>query len=148
MDKSTQTDHYKLICDKLVAMRKAAGLTHRQLAAKLKREHSFVWRIEQGERRLDLVEFFWVCRALGQDPAVVYTEMVAQFAYFEPSACLSDQTQSSTAKKLWFHKQTIIFPTDPQPELLEQSTMEEQHDVFQTKIHKARRTEKAFKIKK
>ena len=53
-------------------MRKAAGLTQRQLAKRLKREHSFVSRIELGERRLDVVEFYWVCRACDQDPKSIY----------------------------------------------------------------------------
>jgi transcriptional regulator with XRE-family HTH domain len=60
-------------------MRKKAGLTHRELAALLGREHSFVWRIEQGERRLDVVEFHWVCKALGRAPAEVYEELTRSF---------------------------------------------------------------------
>jgi transcriptional regulator with XRE-family HTH domain len=79
MRKSTHTPHYKAITEKLIAMRKEAGLTHRQLAEKLGREHSFVWRIEQGERRLDLVEFHWVCRALGRDSVEVYAELYTAF---------------------------------------------------------------------
>lgn len=42
----------------LLAMRQKAGLTQRDLAKKLGREHSFVWRIEAGERRLDVIEFY------------------------------------------------------------------------------------------
>lgn len=68
---------------KLVEMRQAAGLTHRQLAERLGREHSFVWRIEHGERRLDVVEFFTVCHALGQDPSRAYTELSGEFLRIE-----------------------------------------------------------------
>jgi hypothetical protein len=46
----------------------------------LKRERSFVWRIKKGERRLDVVEFFWVCNALGYDAAEVYPELCAAFS--------------------------------------------------------------------
>ena len=60
-------------------IRKEAGLTQRQLAQKLGREHSFVWRIEHGERRLDVVEFHWVCRCLDQDQATVYNELAKAF---------------------------------------------------------------------
>jgi type VI protein secretion system component VasF len=43
-------------------------------------EHrSFVWRIEHGERRLDVVEFFWVCEALGFDAKAVYAELADEF---------------------------------------------------------------------
>jgi len=65
--------------EKLVSMRTEAGLTQRQLAKKLGREHSFVWRIEHGERRLDVVEFYRVCRCLGQDPALVYSQLTTAF---------------------------------------------------------------------
>lgn len=83
MRKSTHTPHYRVIREKLVAMRKAAKLTHRQLAEKLGREHSFVWRIEQGERRLDLVEFFWVCRAMGCNPGKAYLEIARELQSLE-----------------------------------------------------------------
>ena len=79
MEKSTHTPLYAAVRKKLIEMRKAAGLTHRQLAERLGREHSFVWRMETGERRLDVVEFYWVCKALGQDPKKVYAELVAKF---------------------------------------------------------------------
>ena len=60
-------------------MRKAAGLTQRELAAKLKREQSFVARIEQGERRLDVLEFYWVCKACGVNPNKAADEVMRQF---------------------------------------------------------------------
>lgn len=52
----------------LFALRTKAGLTQRQLAERLHRERSLVGRLELGERRLDVVEFFWLCRACGADP--------------------------------------------------------------------------------
>jgi len=79
MKKSIYTSEYKCVLDKLVEMRKSAGLTNRQLAEKLQRENSFVWRIEHGERRLDVLEFFWVCNALGYDAAEVYSELCVDF---------------------------------------------------------------------
>jgi len=75
MQKSTFSSHYNIFKTKLVTMRKAAGLTQRQLAKRLKREHSFVSRIELGERRLDVVEFYWVCQACDQDPKSIYDEL-------------------------------------------------------------------------
>lgn len=79
MKKSTHTKEYKAVLNKLVEMRKEAGLTQRQLAGKLDRENSFVWRIEKGERRLDVLEFFWVCNALGYNAAEVYSELCTAF---------------------------------------------------------------------
>ncbi len=70
---------YEKVMAELVAMREKAGLTQRQLAAKLDRECSFVWRIEKGERRVDLLEFFWVCNACKVDPAKTYSRLVSAF---------------------------------------------------------------------
>ena len=41
---------------------------------------TFVSRIELGERRLDVVEFYWVCRACDQDPKSIYDELLKEFA--------------------------------------------------------------------
>jgi transcriptional regulator with XRE-family HTH domain len=79
MKKSIHSDEYSIVLKKLVEMRKTAGLTQRALADKLRREYSFVWRIEHGERRLDVVEFFWVCEALGFDAKAVYAELADEF---------------------------------------------------------------------
>jgi transcriptional regulator with XRE-family HTH domain len=56
-------------CRLLVAARKKAGLTQQQLARRLKKPQSFVAKYEGGERRLDVVEFLGVARAVGADPA-------------------------------------------------------------------------------
>lgn len=79
MRKSTHSPEYAEVLKTLVAMRKAAGLTQRDLAQKLNREQSFVWRIEKGERRLDLVEFHWVCEALGCSSTEVYGRLSRVF---------------------------------------------------------------------
>ncbi|MEO7205704.1 MAG: helix-turn-helix transcriptional regulator [Steroidobacteraceae bacterium] len=60
----------------IVQARKAAGLTQRQLAIKLKRSNSFVWKIEAGERRVDLLEFIEIARCLGQDPLQMFSRLV------------------------------------------------------------------------
>jgi transcriptional regulator with XRE-family HTH domain len=43
-------------------------MTQAALAARLNRPQSFVSKYERGERRLDVVEFGEVARALGIDP--------------------------------------------------------------------------------
>ena len=80
MKKSIHSDEYGAVLKKLTQMREQAGLTQRDLAEKLDRENSFVWRIENGERRLDVVEFFWVCEALGQDAKAIYAELAKEFS--------------------------------------------------------------------
>ena len=51
------------------AWREEAGLTQRALAAKLKRVHSYVFKVEAGERRVDPLEFAEWCQACNVDPA-------------------------------------------------------------------------------
>ncbi len=49
--------------------RRKMGLAQGELAARLSRPQSFVSKYERGERRLDVIEFVAVARALGIDPA-------------------------------------------------------------------------------
>ena len=55
----------------LVASRREAGLTQRQLAERLKRPQSYVAKIEAGERRVDLIELVAIAKALKLDPRVL-----------------------------------------------------------------------------
>lgn len=79
MRKSITSEEYRAVTAELVRLRRAAGMTQRELAESLGREQSFVWRIEKGERRLDTVEFFWVCKALGADAALIYRRLCRKF---------------------------------------------------------------------
>lgn len=67
MVKSIYSVEYKSVIDALVAERKRAGITQSQLASKLGKPQSFVSKTESRERRLDIVEFFHICRAMGKD---------------------------------------------------------------------------------
>ena len=53
----------------LIEARETAGLTQVQLAEKLSRPQSFVSKIERGLRRVDLLEFLEIARAVGLDAA-------------------------------------------------------------------------------
>ena len=53
---------------RLVQARLAAHLTQAAVAKRLGRPQSFLSKVEHGERRLDVVEFVAVCRALDVDP--------------------------------------------------------------------------------
>ena len=69
MRKSIHTAEYGALCKELRAAREAAGLSQRALAALLKVPHSWIAKVETGERRIDLVEFGWFCAACGASPA-------------------------------------------------------------------------------
>ena len=62
----------------LAAAREKAGLTQQQLADKLGRPQSFVAKYEGGERRIDVVEFLEIARALQLDAARAIREVAAK----------------------------------------------------------------------
>src|ERR1019366_4421012 len=62
------TTAFREIVSGVIAMRKEEGLTQRQLAAAVGREHNYIARIETGQRRGDLVELVQLCRACNIDP--------------------------------------------------------------------------------
>ena len=63
----------------MVAARKDAGLTQQALAKRLKRHQSFIAKYEGGERRLDVVEFLAITRAIGADPIKLMKSLIKQF---------------------------------------------------------------------
>ena len=68
MKKSIGSKEATRLADWLKAEREAQGLTMRALAEKLDVAHSFVGKVEQKERRLDVVEFLEYCQALNVSP--------------------------------------------------------------------------------
>jgi transcriptional regulator with XRE-family HTH domain len=66
--KSTVTEAYSLLLERLVGLRKAKGVTQVELARRLSKPQSFVSNAERGVRRVDLIEFYALVRALGGDP--------------------------------------------------------------------------------
>lgn len=56
MQKSNFTYTYKLLIERLKAARAQSGLTQIDVAKKLGTTQSFVSKVENGERRLDVVE--------------------------------------------------------------------------------------------
>lgn len=61
-------------------MRERAGLAQRELGRKLGREHSFISKCELGERRIDIVEFYWICEACGANPESEAKKIMKVFA--------------------------------------------------------------------
>lgn len=60
----------------LTSNRERAGLSQRDLAARLKRPHSFVGRIEAGERRIDVIEFIAIAEAIDADPMDLFRQVI------------------------------------------------------------------------
>jgi transcriptional regulator with XRE-family HTH domain len=73
--KTLRSKGHRALIDILVESREQAGLTQRDLAARLKRPHSFVGRIEAGERRVDVIEFIEIARVMGLDPKLLFARL-------------------------------------------------------------------------
>jgi transcriptional regulator with XRE-family HTH domain len=76
MQKSLKSTEYERLIALLVAVRKKADVRQQALAKKLGKPQSFVAKYEGGERRIDLVEFIAIVRALGGDPVRLFREFV------------------------------------------------------------------------
>lgn len=69
MERSLYSSKYQRLRRWLKAERKKQpDLTMRSLAERLDIHHSIIGKIEQGERKLDIVEYVEYCEALGVDP--------------------------------------------------------------------------------
>ena len=71
--------HGKIISQRLVEIRNKESLTQRALAKKLSREPSLVAHYELGERRIDMAEFYWICKACGASPHKEASAMMKAF---------------------------------------------------------------------
>lgn len=68
MKKALYEQSYTAFTDLLKEERKSAGLTQAKLAKKLRRPQSYVSKYERGDRRLDVIEFLEIARAIKFDP--------------------------------------------------------------------------------
>jgi transcriptional regulator with XRE-family HTH domain len=76
LTKSLHSSEYEAFCKLLIGTRKRARLTQQSVAKKLGRPQSFIAKIEGGERRLDLIEFITVARALNADPIKLFRTLL------------------------------------------------------------------------
>jgi transcriptional regulator with XRE-family HTH domain len=65
---SIYLEDYRRVLGQLVEARKRPGVTQQELAKRLRRPQSFVSKFENGERRLDVVEFVKIARLVGVEP--------------------------------------------------------------------------------
>jgi transcriptional regulator with XRE-family HTH domain len=67
-------DH-RVVGECLAAARSRAGVTQRKLASRLDKPQSFISAYENGQRRIDILEFLRIVMALGVDPRTVFGEV-------------------------------------------------------------------------
>lgn len=73
--KSTHTKEYASFLELLMRIRKRNNMTQSKLAQFLDKPQSYVSKYESGERRLDIVEFFDIARALNENPISLLKEL-------------------------------------------------------------------------
>lgn len=69
--------HRRLV-ELLVEARKKGGFTQKELGRRVGKSQSFVSMIERHQRRVDVIEFIALCRALGKDPDVFFTLLISE----------------------------------------------------------------------
>lgn len=78
MPKTVFTGAHKHVVEVLTAARENADMTQTDLADKVGKNQSFVSLIERSQRRVDVLEFVALARAMGEDPVELFAEMVAR----------------------------------------------------------------------
>jgi transcriptional regulator with XRE-family HTH domain len=76
MPKSMFTPAYGLMLEALLDLRRSSGVTQVELAKRLGRTQAFISTFERGIRRIDLIEFYAIVRALGGDPVSIFADLV------------------------------------------------------------------------
>lgn len=75
MPKSLRTPRQQLLQSLLVDARKAKGMTQAEVATALRKPQSFVAKYENGERRIDVVEFVDIAMALEVSAADILAQI-------------------------------------------------------------------------
>lgn len=69
--KTIYQENYRKLISELITTRKTANLTQAQIAQKLQKPQSYIAKIENFERKLDILEFVQLCQILGTRPSGV-----------------------------------------------------------------------------
>ncbi|NQE65509.1 helix-turn-helix domain-containing protein [Caulobacter sp. RHG1] len=69
---------FREIGGRLALVRKAYGLTQRQLAERVGRPASYIAKLELAERRLDVIDLEELARALDLDPGLLLSRLMGK----------------------------------------------------------------------
>ncbi|MDO1580968.1 helix-turn-helix domain-containing protein [Rhizobium oryzicola] len=77
MTKSTHTPEYHRLVELLVETRRTAELTQQQVADRLGKPQSYVAKVEGAERRIDVLEFAALVKAMGSNPTALLDRLLS-----------------------------------------------------------------------
>lgn len=77
MSKSIFDGAHAQLIEIMLAARRRSGLTQAELAAKVGKDQTFISLIERCQRRVDVLEFIALARAMGEDPQRLFAEVIA-----------------------------------------------------------------------
>lgn len=66
--KMNKTEKGRVLLKWLREAREKQGMTMRDVANVMKLPHSWIGKVEAGDRRLDIIEFAKYCQVIGADP--------------------------------------------------------------------------------
>ena len=79
MAKSAFTEAHRILVSALAQTRRDMGVQQVELAAQLGKDQSYISNIERGQRRVDVIEFCEIARALKIDPVDWFARIVRDF---------------------------------------------------------------------
>lgn len=68
MQKSLFSEEYDAFCRLLRQVREEAGISQNQLAKRMDTPQAWLSKVENGHRRVDVVELWRICQAIGIEP--------------------------------------------------------------------------------
>lgn len=78
MQKTIHSERHRRLAELLIEKRKAAGMTQAEVARALGRHQPFIANIENGDRRVDLVELLAIGDIVGFDVHAIVEELKRQ----------------------------------------------------------------------
>jgi len=77
MSKSIFGGAHSQLIEIMLAARRRSGLTQAELGARVGKDQTFVSLIERSQRRVDILEFIALARAMGEDPQRLFSEVIS-----------------------------------------------------------------------
>ena len=71
---SPRSAEYGILLDLIREARVASGLTQKEICDRLGKPKNYMIKVERGERRVDVIELFALCKAMGADALQILRE--------------------------------------------------------------------------